>query len=106
MERIEDTGRALVVTIDGQEYDNIRRVVDALNAADWTGDADMTPARLLKVWILDLADEDLHDPAHLAETILDGVATDDEGLTAAPEPLHSQRIAALRASFVRAGILK
>ena len=78
MERIEDTGRALVVTIDGEEYDNLRRVVDVLNATDWTGDKDMTPARLLKVWILDLADEDLHNPAHLAESILDGVATDDD----------------------------
>ena len=106
MERIEDTGSALVVTIEGEESRNIRRVVDVLNAVDWTGDADMTPARLLKVWILDLADEDLHSPAHLAESILDGIATDDEGLTAAPEPLHSQRLALLRAAFVRAGILK
>lgn len=106
MERIEDTGRALVVTIDGEEYDNLRRVVDVLNTTDWTGEKDMTPARLLKVWILDLADEDLHNPAHLAESILDGVATDDEGITAAPEPLHSQRLALLRAAFVRAGILK
>lgn len=105
MEKIEDTGSALVVTIDGDAYRNIRRVVDALNSATWT-DGDNTPALLFEDWILDLVDEELHDPAHLAESILDAVATDDDGTGSAPEPLHSQRIAELRAAFVAAGILK
>jgi hypothetical protein len=104
MEKIEDTGSALVVTIDGDAYQNIRRVVDALNSASWT-DGDNTPALLFENWILDLVEDVLHDPAHLAEDILDSVATDDEVATAAPEPVHSQRIADLRAAFVAAGIL-
>jgi len=102
--KIQDLGNALQVTIERDEYRVLQRVASAMNSTSWS-DGDNTPETLARDWLLELVENELHNPAELAADILDGIATDDEGLTEAPEPLHSQRLAELRLAFESAGVM-
>ena len=103
MTTIKTNGKSLVVTIDGEQYANLERVADALNRVSW-GDGGNTAESIFAAFVWS-GEELLTSPGLVAGNILAGIATDNENMTEAPEPLHSQRIAELKKAFEDAGIL-
>lgn len=104
---IQNRKGALVVRIDGEEYDRLARCARAMNrCAAWCDD-DNTPLTVLRGYgFLDPLREELTTPGLFAQNILDGVATDPETGGTAPEPMHSKRLAELRKAFVAEGLLE
>jgi hypothetical protein len=95
---ITDSNRALTVTIDGDQFGLLERAARAINACKWTED-DNTPKSVFQSFVWDWLEDIWENRGALAESILEGIATDNEGLTSAPEPLHSERLAELKAAF-------
>lgn len=103
--KVTERKNALHVTIDGAEYTRLARVARALNQCGWC-DSDNTPRSVfLGFGFLDPEQEELTTPGMLEENILGYIGTDTETGGTAPEPLHSKRIAELRAAFEAEGLL-
>lgn len=103
--KVTERKNALHVTIDGTEYTRLARVAEAMNTCKWC-DGDNTPLSVfLGFAFLDPVREELTTPGMFEENILDAIGTDDKTGGTAPEPLHSERIAELRAAFEAGGLL-
>jgi len=89
--------RRIVVIIEGERYDNLERVAQAMNGVSWC-DTDNTPETVFENFVFPWSEDFLDSPARLAESILDGIATSEDGRTA-PEPLHTERLKELKAAF-------
>jgi hypothetical protein len=105
--KIRNGARGIHVTIDGEELDALERAALAMNRISW-GDKDPpnTAFTVFRAFVWPWAGQFLEDPSQMAMDILDGIATDDDGMTSAPEPVHSQRLAELRAAFEAEGLLE
>ena len=90
--------RRITFTVDGERYANLERVAQAMNKTSWCCN-DNTPESVFKEFALPCVENFLDSPAELCELILGGIATSDENMTDAPEPMHSARIAELRKAF-------
>lgn len=105
--KITESKGALHVKIDGEEFDLLARIARAMNrCAAWCDD-DNSPLTVFRNFsFIEVAREELTTPGMLADAILDGIGTDTETGGKAPEPLHGQRIAELRAAFEAEGLLE
>ena len=97
------TKRTITFTIDGERYANLERVAIAMNKVSWC-DSDNSPETVLRAFVLPWAENLLDSPYELCDTILDGIATDDEGLGEAPGLIHKARLAELKAAFAAEGL--
>ena len=88
--------KKITLVIDGEWYQNLKRVADTMNTVSWCDDntAESVFEEFVFPWMLDF----LRSPKELAGSILDGIATGEDGEDM-PEPVHSQRIEELRAAF-------
>jgi hypothetical protein len=89
--------RRITFTVYGKRYANLERVARAMNKTSWCCDntAESVFENFVLPWIEDLLDS----TDELCGSILEGIATSDDGPTEAPEPTHSARIEELRAAF-------
>lgn len=89
--------RRITFTVDGERYANLERVARAMNKTSWCNDN--TAESIFKWFVLPFAENFLDSPAELCDTILSGIATSDDNMTCAPEPMHTARIDELREAF-------
>ena len=89
--------RCITFTVDGERYANLERVARAMNQTSWCNGN--TPESVFEEFVISWAENFLDSPYELCDTILSGIATSDDGLTEAPEPMHTARIAELRNAF-------
>ena len=90
--------RRITFTVDGERYARLERVARAMNKTSWCC-SDNTPETVFKEFVLPWAENLLDSTAELCDSILGGIATSDDNLTEAPEPMHTARIAELRNAF-------
>ena len=88
---------SITVTIDGERYRTLERIARAMNGIAWCDD-DNTPESVFEAFVFTAAEQMLKDTRELCGFICDGISTGEDGMDA-PEPLHSARIAELRAAF-------
>jgi len=93
------------VTIDGDQYEQLARVAEAMNRATWTA-PDNTALSVFENFVFPWMGDEFEEPEEMCAGVLEAIATSDDGLTSAPAPLHQERIAALRAAFVEAGLMR
>ena len=96
--------RRIVVIVDGERYDNLARVAQAMNSAPWCTN-DNTAESVFDWFVWPLAEDYLDSLQEMCDSILHGIATGENGEDM-PEPVHSKRIEELRAAFVGAGLMK
>lgn len=96
--------RKITVTIGGRQYRLLERTAKAMNSVKgrWCG-TDNTAKSVFFAFVWPFAETLLHDRVELAVSILSGIATGANGLSA-PEPLNSQRLKALEAALDRFGL--
>lgn len=92
------TRRRIVLTIDGERYARLERVARAMNETSWC-DNDNTPETVFDAFVWPLAEDFLDSTDKLCGLISDGIATSDDGLTDAPEPVHAARLDELNRAF-------
>ena len=89
--------KKITLVIEGEWYQNLKRVADTMNTVSWCNDdntAESVFEEFVFPWMLDF----LQSPKRLAESILEGIATGEDG-ECLPEPQHSARIEELRTAF-------
>lgn len=89
--------RRITFTVDGERYADLERVARAMNKTSWC--KGNTPESVFEEFVLPCAENFLDSPTELCGFILEGIATSDDNLTDAPEPMHAARIAELRNAF-------
>ena len=89
--------RRITFTVDGERYARLERVARAMNKTSWCNGN--TPETVFEEFVLPFAENLLDSPAELCDFILGGIATSDDNMTEAPEPMHTARIAELRNAF-------
>lgn len=90
--------RRITFTVDGERYADLERVANAMNRVSWC-DNDNTPESVFRDFVLPFAENLLDSSAELCDVILGGIATGDDNMTTAPEPIHTARIAELSKAF-------
>ena len=89
--------RRITFTVDGERYANLERAARAMNKTSWCNGN--TPESVFEEFVICWAEQFLDSPYELCDTILGGIATSDDNMTDAPEPMHTARIAELRNAF-------
>ena len=90
--------RRITFTVNDEQYANLERIAGAMNNVQWTC-CDNTAESVFNLFVRPLVENCLDSPAELCELISSGIATSDDTPTAAPEPIHTARIAELRNAF-------
>ena len=89
--------RRIVVVIEGEQYDNLGRVAQAMNGVKWC-EGDNTAESVFNEFVWHWDGVMLNSPAEISESVLGGIATGEDGGDA-PEPLHTERLKELKAAF-------
>ena len=89
--------RRITFTVNDEQYTNLERVARAMNQTSWCNDN--TPESVFEGFVLPCMEDFLNSPYELCDLILGGIATDDDNMTEAPEPMHTVRIEELREAF-------
>ena len=93
MRKRDKANRKIVVTIKGEMYDRLERIANAMNSVSWCSGNTAESVFKWFVWIPDLLETHA-----ICCTILGGIATGDNGMTA-PEPINTERLKELEAAF-------
>ncbi len=89
--------RRITFTVDGERYANLEQVAQAMNKTSWCNGN--TPESVFEEFVIPWAENFLDSPYELCDTILSGIATNDENTGDAPEPMHTARIEELCEAF-------
>lgn len=94
---ISKRDRRIVVIIEGEQYDNLKRVAQVMNCVSWCcGDNTAETVFNEFIWHWDTCT--LNSVREIAEFVSGAIATGDDGQDA-PEPLHTERLKELRTAF-------
>lgn len=96
-------GNAVTITIDGEQFEILKRVADALNTLTWKEQAnnDNTPESVCREWIVWMIHDDFDPPSQFVGGIVDSIETHAHG----DAELEKARTAEVQHVFEEAGLL-
>ena len=99
--RTKQNGDAVSVTLDGDHFEILKRVADALNGIAWEPAHDNTPETVCREWVAWMIHDELATPGQFAAGVADSIDTHANG----NEELDAARKAEVCRAFEDAGLL-
>lgn len=97
----KQTGNAVTITMDGEHFEIMKRLADALNTLAWDPAHDNTPESVCREWVAWMIHDDFDPPSQFAEGVVDSIYTHADG----DAELDAARKADVQRAFENAGLL-
>lgn len=97
----KQTGKTVAITMDGEHFEIMKRLADALNTITWDPAHDNTPETVCREWVAWMIHDDFDPPSQLAGGIVDSIYTHADG----DAELDTARKAEVQRAFEDAGLL-
>lgn len=97
----KQTGNAVTITMDGEHFEILKRVADALNTLAWDTAHDNTPETVCREWVAWMIHDDFDPPSQFAAGVVDSIYTHADG----DAELDAARKADVQRAFEEAGLL-
>ena len=98
----KQNGNAVTVTLDGEQFEILQRVADALNTLAWEPARDNTPESVCREWVAWMIHDEFDPPSQFVSGIVDSIETHADGTA----ELDAARTEEVRRAFEDAGLLE